>query len=537
MRLWTGIAFIILTAGGLSGQTSASPKFEIADVHVSPPRSDQYMRGFGLRDGLYELRNATMVDLISTAYGVDAEKVFGGPNWLELDRFDVIAKPPADATRDTAKLMLQALLADRFKLVVHTDSRPVPGFMLTAGKGKPKMKESDGQGNSGCEPVPQTPAAGAVFYQIVTCRNMTMETFAQMLHQMAGAYIDKPVLDSTGLKGAWDFDVKWSPRALLSLSGNAGITIFDAVDKQLGLKLEAHDVPSSVMVVDSINEAPSPNPPEAAKLLPAAVPTEFEVAEVKPSAADATMIGRIQNGRVELQGFSLKMLIRVAWDINADDMIANEPKGLDAGKFSVIAKVSTSGPAPQVDIDDLRIMLRALLAERFKLATHMEDRPVTAYNLIADKPKLSKADPSNRTACKEGMGTASKGKDPRDANPILARLVTCQNMTMAEFAKQLPNIAPGYIHNPVVDETGLEGAWDFTLSFSPVGLFQSAGVRAPEGAPPAQGQAQQTNGASDPSGAVSLFDAVKKLGLKLDERKRVSPVLVIDHVELNPTEN
>jgi uncharacterized protein (TIGR03435 family) len=186
----------------------------------------------------------------------------------------------------------------------------------------------------------------------------------------------------------------------------------------------------------------------------------------------------------------------------------------------------------------MRIMLRALLVDRFKIATHMEDRPVTAYNLVTDKPKLTKADPANRTSCKEGV-RAAKGKDPRDVNPTLARLVTCQNITMAEFARQLPNIASGYIHNPVVDATGIEGAWDFTLNFSPIGLLQSAGVRVPEG--PAAGASPAAGAgpaASDPSGAMSLFDAIKKqLGLKLEEHKRAMPVLVIDHVEETPAEN
>ena len=83
---------------------------------------------------------------------------------------------------------------------------------------------------------------------------------------------------------------------------------------------------------------------------------------------------------------------------------------------------------------------------RFKLATHTEQRPATAYTLLAVKPKVKKADPASRTKYKEGP--ASDGKDPRDKNPILGRLVTCQNMTMAQFAEKLKNIAPGYIHSP-----------------------------------------------------------------------------------------
>jgi len=122
---------------------------------------------------------------------------------------------------------------------------------------------------------------------------------------------------------------------------------------------------------------------------------------------------------------------------------------------------------------------------------------------------------------------------------MLARLVTCQNMTMAQFAQQLPSIASGYIHNPVIDATGIEGAWDFTLSFSPIGLFQSAGVRPGDSGPtPTASPGASAPAASDPSGAMSLFDAVRKqLGVKLDMQKRTTPVLVIDHADENPTDN
>jgi len=169
------------------------------------------------------------------------------------------------------------------------------------------------------------------------------------------------------------------------------------------------------------------------------------------------------------------------------------------------------------------------------MVVHMEDRPVNAYTLVAANPKMKKADPLNRTGCKNGPGP--DGKDPRIANPILARLVSCQNITMAQFADQLPNLAGGYIFNPVLDGTGLEGAWDFTLNFSTANVFQGGAGAGGRGgnAAPSTGDAST---ASDPSGALSIFDAVsKQLGLKLEKQKRPLPVLVIDHVEEKPTDN
>jgi uncharacterized protein (TIGR03435 family) len=517
----------VLLSGLISGQpTDKPPVFDVADVHVSAKSPNANMNGGFLRAGRYEIRKGTMVDLVRVAYGVDGDKVLGGPAWLETDRFDVIAKAPQSTPPDTVKLMLQALLADRFKLVIHKDTKPLPGYALTVGKGKPKMKESEGTGSPGCQGQPQPAPPAQVLYLVVTCRNMTMEAFAQNLRGMGGPYFNNPVVDQTGLKGSWDINLKFTPRQLLAQIGSDAITIFDAVDSQLGLKLDLQKIPTSVIVVDSVNQKPTDNPPGITTSLPPAAPPEFEVANIKPSMPGAPQMARIQNNRVDAQGLSLKTLVQVAWDIT-DELMADAPKWMDSANFDVNAKVSTdgSGNPTQFDIDDLRGMLRVLLAERFQMKTHMETRPVSGYVLTAPKPKLQKADPSNRMGCKEGPG--ADGKDPRIANPILSRLLTCQNMTMARFAELLPTLANGYAHTPVLDSTGLDGAYDFTISFSAVGLLQSGGP----------GQAQGA-AVSDPNGSLSLPDAVsKQLGLKLELQKRPMQVLVIDHLEEKPTDN
>jgi uncharacterized protein (TIGR03435 family) len=82
-------------------------------------QNDMRMQVGVLRDGRYDVRRATMLGLIETAYGLDADKVFGGPSWLDWDQFDVAAKAPSTTSPETVKLMLQTLLADRFKLVAH----------------------------------------------------------------------------------------------------------------------------------------------------------------------------------------------------------------------------------------------------------------------------------------------------------------------------------------------------------------------------------------------------------------------------------
>jgi uncharacterized protein (TIGR03435 family) len=166
----------------------------------------------------------------------------------------------------------------------------------------------------------------------------------------------------------------------------------------------------------------------------------------------------------------------------------------------------------------------------------MEERPINAYLLSAIKPKLKKADPASRTKWQEGILPESKGN--KNANASLGRLVTCQNVTMAQFAELLPVIAPGYLRTEVADATGLEGGWDFTFSFSPVGLLQGGRGQRGEGAPPAAPAAGATPEAAEPTAALSLFDALnKQLGLKLEAKKRPMPVLVIEHLERKPIDN
>ncbi len=552
----TAVALLSAVALGQSAapQSSASqPTFELADVHVSPPARNPFLRGPMVQHGLYQMRFATMLDLIRTAYGVEAERVLGGPNWLENDTFDIIAKLPAGITQETAKPLLRTLLEDRFHLTVHNDTKPVPAYAIKSAGKHPLLKQSDGSGDSGCKftmpPPPALPAPGgppppAPLFSYA-CTNMTMAKFAEAFTTtifLAPQYLnDRVVVDETELKGAWDFDLKFTPRGMITPTGPmpGTVSLFDALEK-LGLKLDPVDVPMPVIAVDSVNEKPTPNLPDIAeKLHLPPPPTEFEVADLKPTAPDfrGGMIRIQPGGRVNIAGITLKFLIEQAWDVT-DDMLVGAPKWMDTDRYDIVAKA----PAADVDIDELWMMVRALLIERFKMATHTEERPVTAYTLVAVKPKMQKADPNSRTKYKEGPG--ADGRDPRNKTPILSRLVTCQNMTMAQFSAKLMNIASGYIHSPVLDATGLEGGYDFTLSFSAVGLTRSlpamAGGLGPGPGGPAPGAAPSDAGpiASDPTGAVTLFEAVEKqLGLKLETTKRPVQVLVIDHAEQKPTEN
>lgn len=531
-----GVALVLSAAGYAQAPAAANgPKFDAADISVrarTGTTNQPTMTGGVLRGGRYDLRNATMVDLVALAYSInDPEFIVGGPPWLERDRFDIAAKAPQGTSPQNLKLMLQALLAERFKLVVRKDERPMSGYVLTLGKEKHKLREASGPG-PGCQgsPPPQPPPPVPV--NRGTCRGVTMEEFVPLLRNLAGGYVNGPVIDQTGLTGYWDFDVAFTPFQVLQRAGSDAITIFAFVDKQLGLKLEQGRVSAPALVVESVNQRPTANPSGVSATIPLPPPMEFDVAEVKLSQPDAQPRTRLMpGGRIEADGVTMKIIFQLAFDITTDDLVANAPKWFDQTKYSIVAKTSTAvsgtGQNTAVDIDDLKAMLRQLITERFKLKSHFENRPVDAYTLLADKPKMAKADPSNRTKFKEGPEPGQ----PDLRNGVIARMVTVRNMTMAQFAEDLQRIAGGYVRLPVEDKTGLEGAYDFTLAFSPIQFVRGQGGRG-DGAPGAGPEA------SDPNGALSLEDAMsKQLGLKFEMRKRPVPVLVIDHIEEKPSDN
>jgi uncharacterized protein (TIGR03435 family) len=455
-----------------------------------------------------------MLSLIMMAYGlnygVEDEKVAGGPPWLDTDRFDIIARAAPGSSQEALKSMLQALLAERFKLAVHKEEKPMPVYVLTVGKSL-KMKES---------PAGQTDCRGnregaTITY---TCHNMTTASLAESLRQIANGYFNQPVLDKTGLKGEYDFTLKWTARGQLGLpgkDGEIGISMFDALDKQLGLKAEKQTQPTSVIVVDHVDQKPTENPPGTMEKLPPPQ-TEFEVADIKPSRPDAKPNFDMKNGRIAATAIALKDLLMFANDMD-DSMVVGGEKWLETDRFDIVAKA-----APNTSEEELRPMLRALLEQRFKMKVHRENQPVAVYALTLPSkksPKLKETDGSARAGCKLGVDNG-------------LRTYTCQNTTMAQFAEKIHQVAGGYLDHPVVDLTGLTSAYDFAVSWTPVGRIRAAAATGGEA------RSADTPAAADPTTGLTVFEAVdKQLGLKLAAQKHPMPVLVIDHVERTPTEN
>jgi uncharacterized protein (TIGR03435 family) len=443
--------------------------------------------------------------------------------------------------------MVQALLADRFKLVVKTETRPLPAFILKPGNSATKMKPAaDPTANPGCSFVPPNPPPAANTMpstETFSCHNLTTERLAGMLRGMGWSYLTRPVVDQTGLKGAYDFDLRFSYQP----GTPDGISIFDAVEKQLGLKLEPGTAPRPALSIVSAAEAPTPNARDIEKILPPQPPLSFDVAVIKPAEAGSRAGGSFvrPNGQVSQGGETLQQMISENWDVSGATIVG-APDFYTKQRWTVEAKAphpddDPAGPGRpvQMDFDAVKLMMQSLLEERFALKVHMEERPGDGYTLLAATPKLKKADPANRTSC-DGRPAPGE-KDPRIANPLLTRYMRCQNVTMEQMAGQLMLYAKDFLKSPVKDATGIEGRYDVTLAWS-----DWRTVRFPPGSPgatPGGGVAAAgaggDAGSSDPAGVpVSLQDALsKQLGLKLELQKRPISVLVIDHLDEKPTEN
>jgi uncharacterized protein (TIGR03435 family) len=521
------------------------PKFDLADVHVSATARG-FAQNFGgvLRGGRYVNRDATMLNLIVAAYGVSEDNIAGGPGWISSDLFDVVAKVPDGTTQSTANLMLGTLLADRFGLVIRNETRPIPRYVLSLGKGGSKLKSASGSGNPGCQQLPQAgggpgPIDPASVPNIkVACHDLTAAAIADNLHQMAGGYLDHDVIDSTKLEGSWDFDLEWTGRGALAAKGADGISIFDAVDKQLGLKLELQNVPMPSLAIQSVNRKPTANPEGIATTL-AVAEARFEVATIKPADPNGRpFTGLLYTGGSQMRaGGTLRAMIALALQISpniAADMVVGLPKSADTQSWDITAKVPSTGEgAPNVvgarplppPLSVGLEMLRGLLLDQFELKTHTENREVTVYALTlgSNKPKMTQADDSERSGCKP---------DPNAPKPVtnIQTMIACKNTTMAELAQNLQQMANAYIDHPLVDATGLQGGWDFLMGWTPRGLLQTPQATNPNA--PAGAIAE----ASDPNG-ISVFEAVEKeLGLKLVKQKRSILVIVVDHVNEKPIE-
>jgi uncharacterized protein (TIGR03435 family) len=282
-------------AGGQAGTlVPGELAFEVTSVKRLPPAGDGplMVRLGGIDGNRWIAQNVTLGMLIRSAYGQRfglEGQIVGGPSWIQSDRFDVTGVAAAIPTRDESQQMLQRLLADRFKLVVHTEQREMPVYALKVADGRGKLGRDLKATNVDCQalqaeqkrtgvraPPPAPRKAGDA---AAPCSNFVMmggttmilengaATMAQLSSSLSGP-VGRPVIDRTGLAGYFAYRVEFArepgtpgllggpptpmpPGAAGAAAPGDQPSVFSAVQEQLGLKLEPTREPVDVLVIDS----------------------------------------------------------------------------------------------------------------------------------------------------------------------------------------------------------------------------------------------------------------------------------------------
>jgi uncharacterized protein (TIGR03435 family) len=520
----------------------ASTEPLIVDVHPSPYRAVIWYRT-NIGNQRFDMRDASILDLISLAYDRENGAILGGPAWIDFDRFDVIAKisslkeqPPnsnpgapqnADNPYDKIRPVLKQVLTDRFHLTYHTEDRSLPGYIVTVAKEGAKLAEAKDPTAAGDYQVAEDKATPGLY--VVTFTSETMEKFLKLF-----GVLPHPAVDHTGLKKAYDFTLKLAFGQLKTQDDYVRIYT-EALKQQLGLVATPGDVPQPAIVIDKVDRTPTANAPDVATLIPPPRDLEFDVATVKP-AADTEPQQQIRplGSQITFSSWTMRALMVEAWQLPTGAVIANRPDWFDVTKYTILVKLPPDIDARNVfrDRDLIDRMLQKLLVERFQIKYHWgEQTQADAYVLLPGTPKMKKADPNSRTSCGFGPPEGEKAVTSTPDSPFDQEF-HCQNVTMDQFADVAQSLAGYEIKNRVPNKTGLAGSYDFTLFYTTTRKLRTQIAAATDAAK----QAGDTT--VEPVAGVSLEDAIRKqLGLRLEKQPLTLPALVLDHIEQTPTEN
>jgi uncharacterized protein (TIGR03435 family) len=313
-----GIVLIGLVSGLAHAQTAdGQPSFDAASIKPAPPPTPGRGMMMGMNGGpgskdpeLYRCNNCNLMMLIMQAYDIKPYQL-SAPSSMSSERFDITAKVPVGATKEQFRLMLQNMLAERFKLTIHHDQKEMQVYDLVVAKGGPKLKESAEEPPTDDTPVdglPPPPPGGRGRgpnldkdgYPVIPkgcngcimvvgggkahlhSEKQTMKEFAGMVSNQLG----KPVVDATGLKGKYDIDVSFDMGGMMMMRGGApppspgggagvgpettvplgnasdsdmGVPLVGAIQSQLGLKLEPKKGQVEIIMVDRVEKVPTEN--------------------------------------------------------------------------------------------------------------------------------------------------------------------------------------------------------------------------------------------------------------------------------------
>jgi len=471
------------------------------EFHIKDPVGDFVV--FKTTDGRFLANNATLHMLIRVAYEVNDSQVVGGPEWVNQERYDIDARflngtdeakflslPMKDRSKliDQRKSMLQELWAERFKLKIHRETRDLPVYSLIVASGDPKMSPAT-PGNiysGGFQFQGRAMGPGVWASQDhLFGQGVSMSALARHLSQRLG----QQVTDNTGLKGNFDFTLQWKA------AENQAASTVDSME-QLGLQLVPQTGPVEIVVIDHAEPAETvagttsflkPASTQAQPSDGQSASGELQDISIKPKGPAAGMLRTrisVLNDHAELTDISLHDLIKFAYHLNDFQIIGGAPS-LSSDLYDVSAKIPQNTHfAPE---------LQKLLTERFHLAVHRELRELPVYEIHVE----SAGSKLEEIQFQKGM-----------------RRTTINNPSghFEVNAGDMPEIAGLFERQtgrPVIDKTGLNGHYNFTLMVN-----------------------NWTQPAKTAEDAAPFLRAVsEQLGLELKPSTDLLEVLVIDHAE------
>ncbi len=238
-----------------------NPSFEVATIKPADPADPG--RYFRVAGRVYYAHDVSLADLIDLSYGVHPSQILDAPAWVRTDRFDVVGTQPGDDEPGGLQwlAMIRNLLTDRFALKLRREQRDLASYVLTVGKSGAKNLTPSTSTN----PNPSLEFNPAPSGLVLPARNAAMGQFCQMMQQVV---LDRPVIDRTGLSGRFDFQLVFLPNesefdghppiTASQVTGEPAPDLFEALQTQLGLKLEAAKVPTLVLILEHA-ERPTAN--------------------------------------------------------------------------------------------------------------------------------------------------------------------------------------------------------------------------------------------------------------------------------------
>jgi bla regulator protein blaR1 len=551
-----------LSGSGLTATSSSAPKYSSVSITPSTDPGNDARVVLMISVDQFTSKNASLLQVIRQAYGVEDDRIVNAPAWLTTDKYDFVATAGStlagqnvEASGRVQKQMLQSVLADRLKLVAHSEVRDVPVYSLVLAKNGPKLTESTvSDTNSGASTAADSKTRRGGFHiegSALIGNDVPIDALVFHLSRQ----LHRTVLNETGLSGTYEFTLRAPDGVAIGIDNSAPPESYEpalsaALTEQLGLTLEPREAKMEVLVIDHV-EKPTTSASQAVS--PETAPhfenASFKLDEpgsfgevtikadpeatAKVKANSAPIVSRVMwnNGELIANGATLHALILLTFPQLDDSQVSGGPDWIKTEVFNVHAKAGAALMAEwpkmtheQRDAAD-RAMLQNMLVSNFGLKMHQEKKVEPTYALVVDN--ASKLQPFDGDCPPIAAITRPLAEelpavvDPKTISPA------CGTMMMLPGEIRANNIRIGnllrflsiYSGRTVEDKTNLTKRYSINVKFTPDASVLAAMPPPPPGL---------NLPAADPNGP-SLFDAlVQQTGLRLVPQTGPVEMLVVD---------